>query len=256
MKCKANIIGLLIKKIWQLKIIKFYFISFLLIVSCNNTNETKKNKNISNNDIKNGNIVLIDTSVNNNFYKMIYDSISGGLYFSENGKLYKLKTLEYKLTPEIINHELNDSINIFYSDKNKFGCSKKILIKNNYIIYPFYEDFGFYFYIFFRNSDKKNRIKILPDNISDLVDFNNKMTTYVTNYYIDYFNDILVLENQLSYNSGPYLVSMYKIEKDTIFKIREKIVNIDVNYYNYLIENDDECVYLKLLKKMVDETIK
>jgi hypothetical protein len=160
------------------------------------------------------------------------------------------------LTPEIINNEFIDSINIFFSDINKFVCSNKILIKNNYIIFPFYEEFGYYFYIFYRNSTKKNKIKILPDNVSDLVDFNNKNSTYVSNYYIDYYNDILVIEDQLNYNSGPYLVSMYKIENDTILKIKEQIDDIDINYYNYLNNKGDEYLYLKLLKKMVDEALK
>lgn len=248
---KLNTVFLIKGVTEQMKFV-IYIISFLILVSCNKTNVSKVSISVSDTVCIKSDIILIDTTVNNNCFKVFFDSISNGLFFSENSKIYKLKTLEYKLTPEIINNELIDSINIFFSDINKFVCSNKILIKNNYIIFTFYEDFGYYFYIFFRNSTKKNKIKILPDNVSDLVDFNNKNSTYVSNYYIDYSNDILVIEDQLSYNSGPYLVSMYKIENDTIFKIKEKIVDIDINYYNYLNDKGDEYVYLKLLKKMVD----
>jgi hypothetical protein len=142
--------------------------------------------------------------------------------------------------------EYPTKISVYDSDINNFK-DETLIIKPNYFLFALSDNHGMFENICILFKDKKGikNCYILPNHHSKLVNFSDSSDNMVWANYYDHSKEIIVTEERLAYyNTGPYLVSVFKIEKDSIIQIGERINN----HENYKYFKDKKNTFERMLK--------
>jgi hypothetical protein len=231
-----------------------------IFIGCNSMNDIKPGhqKSLSKDSLQT--LTIIDETINNTTYKLLCDSGCSAFLLIEDSSVITLRKPDgfifdherYKLLKKENFAEL--LIPLYDPTIDKFSESQqKILVKDNFLLFSIFDPMnyfgGYCFYIVFHKDNKLKNYVILPYYRSKV--FEHKDESFACQAYFDIKNNMLVLESKLSLTSGPYLVSAYKIEEDTVRKLFEKTANRDSKYYKQMENKNAPFIYSRLLQKEV-----
>ena len=225
-----------------MKHLTWILLLFFALYGCGKERNSDKNEAVSSSDsitsVKPW-VILLDTTIEGKRYGIISpnDTINNTLFFIyDNDKIFQLDAEKLGFHQGIYKwfFECPVITNVYNSTNNTFG-EEKIIVEPNYFLFTLSNSGGIFEYIcvLFKDSTTIKNCYIIPSVPSKLVDFSGYKRCMMWCSYFDRNNEILVTEERLAYyNTGPYLVSVLKIEKDTIISIGENINNHE-NYKRF-----------------------
>jgi hypothetical protein len=196
-------------------------------------------------------ISLLDTTIDGIRYHIVSpnDSINNTLFFFyDKNKLFQLDAKRFGFQNGVskCHFEYPTKISVYDSNIKDFK-DETLIIRPNYYMFALSDNGGMFenICILFKDNKEVQKCYILPDHHSKLVNFSDSSDNMVWCSYYDINKEILVIEERIaSYNTGPYLVSAYKIEKDTIIMIGESINN----HENYTYFKGENNIFERMLK--------
>ena len=212
------------------KYISMIFILFVIFESCENPNKiasiSVEKSNITSIDTASW-LKLFDTIIDNKRYGLISpnDTINNTIFFYADNEIFQLNSKKLEFDKGISDFYMEVSV---YYKSSKIIRYEKIIIRPNYYFFVLSNSRGMFQYIciLFRGEKGIKKCLIFPNHLSKLVNFGNSSINMLWCSYFDSENEIFATEERIAdYNSGPYLVSVYKINKDTISCIGESINN-------------------------------
>lgn len=230
---------------------------FTLFTSCTYVNDNKLNlyKKVIDSDTLHK-LTIIEESVKGSFFKLFTDSAFKEFYFFENKSMIILKKptkydFDLKRYQALSKEKFSELSIVQYDPINDkfFESQEKLIVKDNFILLSLYDAYNFFgrscYYVIFHHDKKLSNYVILP--FYDNKIFENLNDSYAYQSFFDVEHNILVLEVKLYYSGGPYLVSAYKIETDSVRKLFEITSNRDTKYYKYLEKKNEPYIYSRLL---------
>ena len=222
--------------------------SFIFLCCTNQNKDDVKEQNIFSQDsdiMPNTDTwtVVMDTTIDGVEYsiKTPNDTINNTVFFFYGHDKY------YQLDAEKLGfHKYIDDYSEFrypqvviYRPSTAKFEQQKLVIKPNYYLLTL-SNSGYMFMnvcILFKDSVEIKKCHIFPKHESDLIDFSDDGGDWMWAFFFDIEKEILVTEERLgSYNTGTYLVTVYKIEEDTIIRVAENVNNHE--NYNYFKKKD------------------
>jgi hypothetical protein len=203
-------------------------------------------------------IILFDTTIEGIRYRLKSPNctVNNSLFFFVNNNM------SYKLDAEKLGFDNGvskwffkypGSVCVYNSDSLTYH-NEKLIVKNGYYLFALSDNGGTSesICVLVRDSVEVKKCFILPDHHSNLINFGDSSMNMLWCSYFDINSDILVLEERIAYyNEGPYLVTVIKIENDTIVHLGE-IIN---NHENYIRFKDGDNVFYKMMKEHADSII-
>jgi len=210
-------------------------------------------------------LVLFETTIDGVEYsvKSPNDTINNTLFFFyDNDKSFQLdaERLEFHKGISEWYFKFPDTAISVYNSIGKSFEYKNFIVTNNYYLFPISANGSLFHYIcvLFRDSlgVKKCEILPLPDSYSR--NHENDISSTMWCSYYDEQQEFLVTEERLAYyNTGPYLVTVWKIEKDTLIHIGERINNHEnfkrfrkkENCFVWMLKDEAQKIMLKKTKR-------
>lgn len=258
--CKNYIIG--INRALKIAYCTVFAITFCFFVGCNNNQmpnlQDRHSKMSDTIKIAESAITLFDTTIEGIRYclKSPNDTVNNSLFFFANNNMsYELNAEKLGFANGVSKwfFKYPGSVCVYNSDNLTFQ-NEKLIVKNGYYLFVLSDNGGTFesICVLFRDSVEVKKCFILPDYQSNLINFSDSSMNMLWCSYFDINNDILVIEERTAYyNEGPYLLSVIKIENDTIVHIGE-IINDHENYTRF---KDGDNVFYRMMKEHADRII-
>lgn len=251
-----------------MKILKLTLVNFLLVVLCNCQSSTsieqKNSESNAANDtltqvVKHKNeLLLIDTTHHHTKYQITFDTIKKHLLFYENNKVIQLDTsnnLDGISQETLENFKLNEyNFEVDLLNNNEFSDNQQVVLTKDYTYIEMTDNLiHTELYFLFKDSTEQ-KYKLINVLQADTLKYYSKCS-YVDASYIDTLRNYLVTEDRLSFNSGPYLIRVFKIEQDTIRKIGESINNHE-NYKRLKKKYEHNFLWVRMMQEHAEKIIR